>query len=209
MSEIKPIQTRYKNYHFRSRLEARWAVFFDALGIAWKYEDEGYKDTDSNLYYLPDFYLPNMKTFVEVKGNPKEIKEKVDFYSEILDYGGILPGGCENLGTTSGLLFLGNIPDPVLTGIVVHPIIQHHGGLYLSWAMFSPGWGGSIEVFKDTSLSELIGVSPSECIEYDPKYWVSEPKVIDLNLDRNYTEVINAYRAARSARFEHGQNGAT
>lgn len=38
MSEIKPIQTRYKGYHFRSRLEARWAVFFDALGIAWKYE---------------------------------------------------------------------------------------------------------------------------------------------------------------------------
>jgi hypothetical protein len=32
---IVAIPTRYKGYHFRSRLEARWAVFFDALGIKW------------------------------------------------------------------------------------------------------------------------------------------------------------------------------
>lgn len=30
MSEIKAIDTYYKGYRFRSRLEARWAVFFDA-----------------------------------------------------------------------------------------------------------------------------------------------------------------------------------
>lgn len=33
---IKPIETKYKGYRFRSRLEARWAVFFDALGISWE-----------------------------------------------------------------------------------------------------------------------------------------------------------------------------
>ncbi len=33
MSEIKAIETRYKGYRFRSRLEARWAVFFDALSV--------------------------------------------------------------------------------------------------------------------------------------------------------------------------------
>ena len=33
MSEIKAIETYYKGYRFRSRLEARWAVFFDAAGI--------------------------------------------------------------------------------------------------------------------------------------------------------------------------------
>ena len=30
---IKAIETEYNGYKFRSRLEARWAVFFDALGV--------------------------------------------------------------------------------------------------------------------------------------------------------------------------------
>ena len=33
MSNIKPIETIYNGYRFRSRLEARWAVLFDALGV--------------------------------------------------------------------------------------------------------------------------------------------------------------------------------
>ena len=39
---MKAIQTEYKGYLFRSRLEARWAVFFDACGVRWEYEPEGY-----------------------------------------------------------------------------------------------------------------------------------------------------------------------
>ena len=53
---IKAIQTRYKGYHFRSRLEARWAVFFDAMGWNWEYEPEGF-DLGNGLYYLPDFKI--------------------------------------------------------------------------------------------------------------------------------------------------------
>ena len=34
--EIKPIETHYKGYRFRSRLEARWAVFFDAAKLTAK-----------------------------------------------------------------------------------------------------------------------------------------------------------------------------
>ena len=30
---LKPIDTEYKGYRFRSRLEARWAVFFDAMEV--------------------------------------------------------------------------------------------------------------------------------------------------------------------------------
>jgi len=37
-SMVKP--TKYAGITFRSRLEARWAVFFDALGISWEYEPE-------------------------------------------------------------------------------------------------------------------------------------------------------------------------
>lgn len=64
--KIKAIDTKYKGYLFRSRLEARWAVFFDALGIKWEYEKEGY-DLDG-IYYLPDFWLPELKCFIEIKG---------------------------------------------------------------------------------------------------------------------------------------------
>jgi hypothetical protein len=40
---------------FRSRLEARWAVFFDGLELKWEYEPQGF-DADGTLY-LPDFAL--------------------------------------------------------------------------------------------------------------------------------------------------------
>ncbi|PEF63182.1 hypothetical protein [Bacillus cereus] len=71
---IKPIETIYKGYRFRSRLEARWAVFFDALGIEWEYEKEGY-DLGELGWYLPDFEIETDsygKWFVEVKGNKND-----------------------------------------------------------------------------------------------------------------------------------------
>ena len=63
---IKAIETSYKGYRFRSRLEARWAVFFDALGAEWEYEKEGY-DLGEHGLYLPDFWLPRLGIFVEIK----------------------------------------------------------------------------------------------------------------------------------------------
>jgi hypothetical protein len=72
MADLKPIETRYKGYRFRSRLEARWAVFFDALGIEWEYEKEGY-DLGEAGWYLPDFWLPGEKLFVEVK--PEDVDD--------------------------------------------------------------------------------------------------------------------------------------
>ena len=66
MADIKPIETIYNGYRFRSRLEARWAVFFDAMGIKYEYEPEGYH-TEDGKYYLPDFYLPDFRCLFEVK----------------------------------------------------------------------------------------------------------------------------------------------
>lgn len=66
---IQAIETVYKGYRFRSRLEARWAVFFDEIGVKWEYEKEGY-ELDSGRY-LPDFYLPDFKFWIEVKGEKK------------------------------------------------------------------------------------------------------------------------------------------
>lgn len=65
--DIKPIETVYNGYKFRSRAEARWAVFFDAAGINYMYEPEGLRFDDGTMY-LPDFYLPDQKTFFECKG---------------------------------------------------------------------------------------------------------------------------------------------
>jgi len=66
---IKPIETVYNGYRFRSRLEARWAVFFDALGIEYVYEKEGY-DLGAAGWYLPDFWLPQVNMWAEVKPLP-------------------------------------------------------------------------------------------------------------------------------------------
>lgn len=97
MSEIKPIETRYKGYRFRSRLEARWAVFFDALGLKWEYEIQGFDLGPELGLYLPDFYLPETDEYIEVKPERivKDHTEEIGIYlagkmSEGHDYRGLL-----------------------------------------------------------------------------------------------------------------------
>lgn len=74
MSDFRAIETSYKGYKFRSRTEARWAIFFDAAGIEWQYELEGYRLGELGLY-LPDFWLPKAKAFAEVKGQEFTVAE--------------------------------------------------------------------------------------------------------------------------------------
>jgi len=71
---IKAIETEYNGYRFRSRLEARWAVFFDVLGIKYEYESEGYELGDLGRY-LPDFWLPDAKWHVEIKPDNVDVSE--------------------------------------------------------------------------------------------------------------------------------------
>ena len=63
---IKAIETEYNGYRFRSRLEARWAIFLDELGIAYEYEREGY-EIASGVWYLPDFHIDD--GWLEIKHN--------------------------------------------------------------------------------------------------------------------------------------------
>lgn len=68
------LPTTYAGVTFRSRLEARWAVFFDELQLAWEYEPEGFELPDGDCY-LPDFWLPELATWYEVKGTePAELE---------------------------------------------------------------------------------------------------------------------------------------
>ena len=82
----RAIETRYKGYRFRSRLEARWAVFFDHLGLRWDYEPEGFELPSGR--YLPDFFIhwegpkserlqqfPTVGYWVEIKGAPPSAAE--------------------------------------------------------------------------------------------------------------------------------------
>lgn len=79
---MKAIETYYNGYRFRSRLEARWAVFFDTLGVKYEYEPEGFV-LDDGTWYLPDFRVKcygkrgeyDRKPFdlyIEVKGHMTE-----------------------------------------------------------------------------------------------------------------------------------------
>ena len=63
---IKAIETHYSGHHYRSRLEARWAIYFDHIGVDFEYESEGY-EVAAGVCYLPDFFLPDYKCHVEVK----------------------------------------------------------------------------------------------------------------------------------------------
>lgn len=62
---MNPIETEYKGYLFRSRLEARWAVFFDHMNIPFEYEKEGYNL--NGRWYLPDFWMPSWDCWLEIK----------------------------------------------------------------------------------------------------------------------------------------------
>lgn len=108
---MRPIETKYRGYRFRSRLEARWAVFFDTLGLKWWYEPEGFdlyfdyeefakawdfteeelleegipqvfEALDGKEYsYLPDFYLPELNYWIEIKGpNPNKAEVLKAFF---------------------------------------------------------------------------------------------------------------------------------
>lgn len=70
--EISALETEYNGYRFRSRLEARWAVFFDTLEIPYEYEPEGFDLKD--FWYLPDFLLGQC-LWAEIKPkDPNEIE---------------------------------------------------------------------------------------------------------------------------------------
>lgn len=74
MQTAQVIQTTYKGIKYRSRTEARWAVFFDKLGFDFEYEPEGYEF--DQFKYLVDFKVPELKLFVEVKGKEPTYDER-------------------------------------------------------------------------------------------------------------------------------------
>lgn len=212
---ISAIQTEYKGYLFRSRLEARWAVFFDEAGIDWKYEVEGFQrqiggtDSENSIGYLPDFYLPESGTWVEVKGSTDLLKADWQRLAMMLDYGSPLPGVEDSYpdSTGHGLLLLGDIPL-VPWGLCLHPLIQHRKGLIRTPALFFPEIGAARlrRTDESTLLERIYGVPPDEFgLDSSSTHWSVEPTLIGA--PRAFARVIRAYKAARGSRFEHGESG--
>jgi hypothetical protein len=68
---IPAIPTKVNGIWYRSRLEARVAMLFHTIGIQADYEPDGF--ILNGVGYLPDFYLPQVRMFLEVK--PREFSE--------------------------------------------------------------------------------------------------------------------------------------
>lgn len=103
---MQAIETTYNGVTFRSRLEARWALFFDRLGIEWLYENEGYETPHGR--YVPDFWLPKVRMRSGKRGVLFEVKPsdygdqhaQLEYVAERLHVGAILANGfnCDSGG---------------------------------------------------------------------------------------------------------------
>lgn len=188
MTTIRAIETRYAGCRFRSRLEARWAVFFDALRIEWQYEPEGF-DLPSG-WYLPDFLLTlgGGQAWFEVKST-----------TDIED------SRWGDLATSSRPLYVsGELPDPRM---VTSSSIDNHRmeAMPVTWGGqgFPQDFGHVFCVCPHCAAvgiqfegrSNRIGCCAQALREND-----------DLHHSANHPRILGAYRAARSARFEHGEN---
>ena len=191
---MKAIETAYRGYRFRSRLEARWAVFFDALGLKWEYEKEGFHLPGGEMY-LPDFYLPESKSWIEIKGGPatdKEIDKCVDFLkgkiiaSEATDLialadakvtWGILDSIKELAGTEPSKDKVSEIASDLIA------CVRNREKVYLFEGFADNGW------FMTTDGA--VQVAPMRAI-----WFLANKKTSDLH---------SAFFKARGARFEHGE----
>lgn len=206
----KAIETVYVGHRFRSRLEARWAVFFDAMGIQWVYESEGFEH--NGVRYLPDFRLPKLYCWVEVKGDPGVMVEEAARLSTMLADGTALPDfefcGEPNIG--GGLILLGDIPRE--TCLVMHRVIQHTAkqglrsalGFFVEANKSRPD--GAFIVEPASMLAAQHDVTPTAHVERQENFgrWSNEHVALGCCVDLG---AAPGYTRARSARFEFGERG--
>jgi hypothetical protein len=201
----KPIETVYRGYRFRSRLEARWAVFFDALGVRWEYEKEGY-DLSPAGWYLPDFWLPDQECWIEIKPESPSLEEEKKAHA--------LANGTQH----TVYVFWGQIPVPF-------DIANLDAETDSAFAYFPNTPGHDCEA-REIGCSACLGgwdnfhkwCECTECgmlgIEFDGRSDRLDCKRLKQcgrseHGDKGYTvgtpRLTRAYLAARQARFEFGQ----
>lgn len=218
---IAPIETHYAGCRFRSRLEARWAVFFNHLSIDWMYEPEGYVLGNGNAY-LPDFLIyPNSHRafWFEVKGTFPTRREVRN---------------AESLAEGTGLkayVYYGRLeaPSPHLTNADLRaepsvPAARWYDRPGWEVSNLHP-WEFNAEPTAFICTPEGDGQWVGDLGAYF-HWWTECPhcseitlkgrgvvghctlaKGYDHSFGHNTPRLLEAYRAARSARFEHGEKG--
>lgn len=195
--QIKAIETTYAGCLFRSRLEARWAVFFDALGITWEYEPEGFET--SSGWYLPDFrvWIPQVKS-----GNPQWFEVK--------------PSRAPNDPRHAALAADSDIPVIIARGMPRDYADQLRGrssALQLHWGTEPQPCAFVKRGRPRDAFYCALGDDRHWCQEHFSDCSLPNDPHLALACDNDITpprwspDVDQAYRAARSARFEHGQSG--
>jgi len=178
MQGVRPIETTYKGYRFRSRLEARWAVFFDSLGVRWEYEKEGF-ELGPLGWYLPDFWLPDLGVWYEVKG----VKPTDDEAGKAKALG--------ELTQSKTVIAWGEIPLLASSG---WSWCSDDDSAWLCW----PYWDGA-HWWCECPDCGRIG------IEFEGRA-ARLPCGCDMSSNRGHnpgsTRLVAAYTAARSARFD-------
>lgn len=196
---IQAIETRYAGCRFRSRLEARWAVFFDTLDIPWEYEPQGFNVTwrlrndEDTFPYLPDFWLPDEGVWVEVKGSldAASLDRLLNAAASLSSNDG---GGCHDAGGHD-VIVCGPIPaeNAGTTPIRLH---MHKGDLIAS------PWPGGDPHYAVHHVYELMANDAGDV----------HPQAGPFLLEGMDYSVIplwrDAFTTARRARFEHGEVGA-
>lgn len=168
--KIKAIDTEYNDYKFRSRTEARWAVFFDSLGWEYEYELEGF-EFENGLKYLPDF-------LVKIPDSDGVVW---DYYVEVKPQGDLSEyetRKIEALSKHTNVLVLKGIPDKKKTYL----LCAHYEDSKVFWCPIS---------FDDRKFGVYFGEMYSD---YADTYSKS---------------MLQAFKNARQARFEHGETPMT
>jgi hypothetical protein len=174
---MKVIETRFDGYIFRSRTEARWAVFFKTAGIRYEYEKEGF-DLDGR-WYLPDFWLRDVQLWLEVKGGEPTAEERAL---------------CKELATASGygvMLAIG-APDQSENILWFPPVTDSEDEP-------DPFYGQRFCLADDRKNDGEF------CLVADSLGWFSIGPGGDLDHEMYpfvHSLTKDAYEAARAARFE-------
>lgn len=227
MTTVQAIETVYKGYRFRSRLEARWAVYLDAMQIEWEYEKEGYTLPDGTRY-LPDFWLPELTVagggamsygmFLEVKS----FDALSDIAAPLLKCIQLLDGAGEVFALAFGLPHQNRVIGGVAKRIARPDWLQDVGlpaqQVYVNSAAFLPPLyvcGANFVMASNSKyLSQTAEHGTYNLGEYTTDGFFSwgSDGVHFVNYDEDDTslEWVNdliraAENCAKQARFEHGQ----
>ena len=192
-SGLKSIETLYRGHRFRSRLEARWAVFLDAIRLNWEYEVEGYELPDGTRY-LPDFRVKTPQgnhRWLEIKPSSIESDPKFDKFEKALHGTGesaVIASGSPLQWVERGFSFCPRCGQPQKGPFDAH-------NMYCQECDFETPGGGD----NDSESNGVMGITWTPCKGSVRVEWPE--------LNRFHQIVTAAATKAQRARFEFGEEG--